>query len=157
MKFREITEIQKSGAFNVDKSSNMQQAIVGGVALTAPMCDQIAFQIGWTGRRSLPSYQLIDKANSYIKSLQRYIKNERLGEYDVMFENIRVNDSLKTFDRIVFSLMGNSGVSKQFTIIHGMAGLGGSYALFDASVSQAQPVIASRSIREVCEELSMMV
>lgn len=157
MKFREITEIQKSGAFNVDKSSNMQQAIVGGVALTAPMCDQIAFQIGWTGRRSLPSYQLIDKANSYIKSLQRYIKNERLGDYDVMFENIRVNDSLKTFDRIVFSLMGNSGVSKQFTIIHGMTGLGGSYALFDASVSQAQPVIASRSIREVCEELSTMV
>lgn len=153
MNYHILSEMQTAGAFKVAEGSSMVQAIIAGQALTGPMCDLYAQKIGWTGRRACPSYQLVDKTNTYIRAFKRYITKERFNGFDITFENIRLSDSLKTFDRIVMT--GSDGT--QFTIIHGMPGIGGSYALFSPAVSQAQPIFTSRSMNGVCEYLNSII
>lgn len=148
-----MVQMQRAGAFKVSPGSDANSAVIAGQSMTGPMCDFYAQKIGWTGRKALPAVELIGKTNNYIRAFGNQLTNPGFNNFDVCFENIRVTDSLKTFDRVVLTAPNG----EQFTVIHGLAGLGGSYALFIKSVSQAQPVIASRSMRDICDYMNTQV
>lgn len=150
MTIKQLVELQKAGNFKVSKENSLADAIVGGYKLSTEMCDNMATKLGWTARKSLPSWKLIDKTNTYVKAFNRYL-GEKFNNFDVLFENIGLIDSDKTMDRVVISSEKNGIIVESYTIIHGMSGIGGSYALFIAKQSQTHPVISSRTIKSVLE------
>ena len=153
MKINQLVELQRDGNFKVSKDSNMIEANIGGTVLTSAMCDNIAKTLGWSARRSLPGWKLIDKTNTYTKAFGKYLDN-RFNNFNVLFENIRISDAEKTMDRVVIYNDKSGLAHESYTLIHGMQGLGGSYAIFDAKKSETHPIVASRTLKDVLEFLN---
>lgn len=151
MKFCDLVSIQKAGVLEVDKdNSTKERVIIAKTPMNPVEVENFLTNLGWTNRRSLEPVQLVEKTGSYIRNLARYIDSDFFYENaEFSFENIGIRDSLKTFDRVIINLPDQS-----YTIIHGMPGLGGSYAIFDPKVSRSQPVLACRSFKGVGEYLN---
>ena len=153
MKLNKLMEMQRAGAFKVAENSDVSRAIVGGVPMDDKQCCAVASALGWNGRTSDRGFKMIDKTDKFIRNMRIYIDNEWIINNTVVeFESMRHSGTEKIGDRIKW-------VSPlyDFSILHAFPGCGGSYAVFDPTVSQAKPIFTCRTLKALGEFLNNQV
>lgn len=144
MKLNKLIELQTNGALKISGNPNINCAKIGGVELNDGQCRMLARQMGWTGRTSYCGWEMIDKTAKFVSNAKRNMQNENMiNAIDLTFESTRKTDSVKYIERIVL----NFSTGLTLTIIHGLEGIGGSYALFNPMKSVAQPELTCSSYR----------
>lgn len=150
MKFSKLIEMQSAGAFKVSDASTNDKAYIGGAELNDAQCKYVANQIGWTGRAAYPGYKMIAFTDKFIRNMKSHISNPMIvNSADITFESIRIMETERVMERIKIV-----GPDYDLTIIHGMPGLGGSWAVFDTKVSISQPVFSSGTMKSLAEFLN---
>lgn len=148
MELRQLIEIQKSGALKVVTQPN-GGFTVGGIPVTDQQAAMMANNLGWIRYAKHPA-EIIDKTNKFVRSIVKNSTNEfYINGTHVSFENQRISGTMKYFDRIKL-------VNPMFdyTILYGMPGTGGTYAIYDATSNNHLPVYSCRSLKQVAEFFS---
>ena len=152
MKLNKLMEIQASGAIKVSVNDKTGVVSLGPYAVTNEQCQLIAKDLGWLSYDK-KSWEVIDKTNKFIRSLRSNLTNETvINTAEVTFQNRRMTDTMKYFDRIKM-------VSPYFdiTILYGMPGVGGTYAVYDGSNGFRQPVFNCRTMKDLAEYIDELV
>lgn len=149
MYLKELMQVQQSGALVVGEANNAQ-AVIGGALLTTEQCAFLVQKLGWTTYDKRP-WEIIDKTNKFIKGLAKHLTNMDLLEgTTITFMNRRISNTLKYFDRI--KIEGGNGWN--LTILYGMPGAGGTYALYDGTDNNRKPVATARSLKQLIEVIN---
>lgn len=151
MDLRTLVQAQECGALKTEVLNNGLVKI-GGVAVTPEQCMAMASTLGWVSYDKKP-WEVIDKTNRFIRSIRNYVDNEGvINGTTVTFMNRRLTNTMKYFDRIKM-------VNPEFdiTILYGMPGTGGAYAVYDDSDGFRQPVFNCRSVKQLAEYLNDLV
>lgn len=152
MQLTNLMELQAAGALKIDENCNASRIIVGGVQITPEQCRNICLMLGWTSWDKR-DWEIIDKTNKFIKSLRANIDNEdAVAGVEVTFQNHRRTDTEKYYDRIKMV-----GPYYDITILYGMPGTGGAYAIYDASNHWKFPVYTCRTAKQVAEYINDLV
>lgn len=146
MDFKQLVEIQKSGALKVNVDSVSGTISMGGMQVTPQQLQILAQRLGWT-RWDENTVNIIEKTDKFIRNMVKNLKHDEviLGT-QLTFENHRASNSLKYYERIKL-------VNPEFdyTVLCGMPGTGGAYAIYDATNLTHLPVYTCRSIKQVAE------
>ena len=150
MNLEKLCEMQAAGVFKVGKNNTeLGTIVIGGMKLTKQQADEFLHQIGWDVYFESPE-KIVEKTDSIVKGLCKYIENESvLNTANVCLQNFRKTDSDKFYERINLD-----GFNFNLTILHGMGGTGGAYALFDANRSKTQPVCSGGSVKSISEYIN---
>lgn len=144
-----LLEIQKTGALNVHKVEGTSKVTVGGMELPEEKQKEIVKSLGWLEWAKKP-YDIIEKTDKFAKVFNKYLTSEIiLDGTTITFQNKRIQDTQKYFDRIKL-------INSDFdlTILYGMPGTGGSYAVYDLESSFREPAFNCRSLKNLCEFLN---
>lgn len=153
MNLGQLLEMHKCGALDVDKSSDRNVAIIGGMELTDEQCRIYASNLGWL-KYDKYAYEVIDKTNKFIRGLKNHIKGiDSIGHSIITFENTRMQGTEKYFDRIKLICPGVFDL----TILYRMPGIGGVYGIYSSENSFKHPVYSCRSLRQVGEYISSLI
>lgn len=145
MYLAELVKIQQSGSLVIGEVTS-ETAVVGGNLLTHEQCGIIAERLGWT-TWDKKSWEIIDKTNKFIKGLAKHLTNmDIINGTTITFLNRRISNSMKYFDRI--KIEGNGW---DLTILYGMPGSGGTYALYDGTDNNRKPAATARSLKQLIE------
>lgn len=151
MKLNNLIQAQDCGALKVEVNNATGQVIVGGVPVSKEQCRGFVTALGWQSWDKA-DWEIIDKTNKFIRGIKNHIDNEAvLNTAEVTFQNRRRQNTEKYFDRIKM-------VSHLFdiTILYGMPGTGGTYAVYDASNRFSQPVFTCRTAKQLGEYINSL-
>ena len=152
MLLTDLMKLQAAGALKVDSNCTNSNIVIGGVRVSQEQCRNICRMLGWTSWDK-QDWEVIDKTNKFIKSLRTYItKEDAVTGVDVTFQNHRRTDTEKYYDRIKMV-----GPYYDITILYGMPGIGGAYAIYDESNNWRFPVFACRTAKQVAEYIDDLV
>lgn len=146
MQFKQLIEVQKSGALKASVQEETGIVTLGGMVVQPNQLQLFVRNLGWLTWDMNP-VQIIDKTNKFVKNFSRYIEDSRivLGT-EITFENHRISNSLRYFDRIkLINPLFNH------TILYNMPSTGGVYAIYDANGNTHLPEYTCRSIKQVVE------
>lgn len=106
--------------------------------------------LGWERYDAKP-WEIIEKTNKFIRGIKSVLVDEAIVDTDVTFRNFRRTNTERYYDRIKM-------ISPDYdiTIMYGMPGLGGAYAIFDSSDGFRQPQYSCRSLKQVAEYINSM-
>lgn len=153
MKLDILVKMQKAGALKVGADPEVNGCIIGGMSVSMAQCAQIAYNLGWVGRKYEPPYELIKRTESIVRNLKPVFENTyAFHNISLEFENIRISDSLSSFDRIVIH-----GPNETLTLIKGNPSLGCQFNLFNRRISDSQPVFKGKSYKAVREYIASLI
>lgn len=153
MNLGQLLELHECGALNVDDTSNINLAVIGGMALTNEQCQIFAANLGWL-KYDKPAYEIIDKTNKFIRGLKKNIKDiEVIANTQVTFQNSRRQNTEKYIDRIKLICPGKFDL----TVLYGMPGVGGVYGIYSAENNFLHPVLGCRNLKQVGEYISSLI
>lgn len=147
MTLGELLQYQKARALTVKLNATTGYYEIGGQALSLQDMQFMCRNLGWT-EFYLPPNEIITKTNKYVKAFKPLEKNEHLMNLVFEFQNKRSNEYGKTFDRvhIVYPNI------HEFSIIHGMSGIGASYVLYNSKTGA--PEVKSSGLKTIVEHIS---
>lgn len=149
MKLGELYEVQSAGALKIGSDCSNGNIVVGGSKLTADQCKQLVKALGWLNWDK-PDWEVIDKTDKFIRGIKPYVTDEDiLANTEVTFQNRRISDTLKYFDRIKMV-----GSDFDITILYRMPGTGGTYAVYDDSDNFRKPQFTCRSAKQLGEYIN---
>lgn len=153
MKLDLLIQLQSSGALKVKDGYTDDHATVGKLELNKEQCDFLAAKLGWV-EMDLPSIQIIDKTNKFINTIKKYVDNQVILENtEVVFQNRRKLDTIKTFDRIKFICPPKFDI----TLLYGMPGTRSKYTIYSSVNMFNIPVKGCRSLKEVAIWINQLV
>ena len=153
MKLDSLVKLQKAGALKVGADPEVNGCIVGGMSVSMVQCEQIAYNLGWVGRKHEKPYELIKRTESIVRNLKPVFEDTKVFHSVYLeFENIRIPDSLSSFDRIVIH-----GPRETLTLIKGNPALGCQFNLFNKRISDSQPVFKGKSYKAVREYIADLI
>lgn len=130
-----------------DKKDN-KNAILAGRQLSYEQANNLCKQLGWLEYR-LSAFEIIEKTNKFMKSLNSNTKGKEVWHDDITFEfkNLPAVEYNKTIDRIVIHMHWNS-----YVIIYGDKRAGATYTVYLNQLSV--PFAKCRSIKQVVEAIT---
>lgn len=147
-----LIEAYKKGAFKmVGEACKCHET---GMSSPMPLqdCDGFIRMIGWL-EWAQPRSEIMDKTSKMVKSIASNVtSSEFLNNTEVTFQNRRLQETIKYFDRICM-------VNPKFNIVilRGMPGTGGAYAVYDANSYTHQPIFNCRSLKQLGEYLNELI
>lgn len=150
MKLSKLIEFQSSGAMKTQYDKVTGVIKLGGTPVSEEQCKNIVTMLGWERYDAKP-WEIIEKTNKFIRGIKSVLVDEAIVDTDVTFRNFRRTNTERYYDRIKM-------ISPDYdiTIMYGMPGLGGAYAIFDSSDGFRQPQYSCRSIKQVAEYINSM-
>ena len=153
MKLENLIQAHVCGALNVkDVAFDRSSGVVGGMQMSRAQCNEFVTALGWK-TFDKDAFEIVDKTNKFIRSIAKYLTNDTvIYGTEVGFENHRRMNTEKYFDRIKM-------VNPRFdiTILYGMHGVGGAYAVYSAENNFIKPVFNCKTAKQLCEYLNEMI
>ena len=153
MKLESLIQAHVCGALNVgDVAYDRSTGVVGNMQVSRAQCNDFVTALGWK-TFDKDAFEIVDKTNKFIRSIAKHLDNDGvIYNTEVTFENHRRMNTEKYFDRIKM-------INPRFdiTILYGMPGVGGTYAVYSAENNFIKPVFNCKTVKQLCEFLNELV